>query len=184
MGKGSRGKGFFKTRRKIREKRIKRGEKGPAYTPPLEERSEPELKYGKGKVEIEGGILTREEGGEKEEGDFLKYLRSRKENGLGLGLDLLPEDYITPENIKPKRGRMPEVVKEEDAPSYLWRVCLKASKKGLDASYCSKQENPEGGCPMRYFCFQKKGPGDMTIPINQIKDVFKVTYPFNYIAGS
>jgi len=47
----------------------------------------------------------------------------------GLGLDILSEDYITLENTKPKRGRIPKNPSESEMPPYLVGYCMKALKE-------------------------------------------------------
>ena len=159
MGKGSQGKKFFKTKRKIREKRIKRGELGPAYTPPLEEKLEPKLKYGKGKVEIEGGILPR-----KHEEKISHFYTD-----LGQEVSIKSSNYITPENTKTKKGRRPQIVNEEDIPSYLLNHCLKQAKDEKGTDYCKNE------CPLGADC--EGTLGNIFYPSTHTVKGFKALYP-------
>lgn len=149
MGKGSRRPPKF--RRKDRKGRLKRkygkdwnrdhfseARHLPKYMyidrKPRVDSGEPEKKYGHDQAELETG------------GDVESIFKKRGEMGLGIGLDILSEEYITPENTKKKRGRVPENPKEEDIPSYLWGHCSKMGEEEKDILYCGNE------CPISNFC--------------------------------
>ncbi|NIO21824.1 MAG: hypothetical protein GTN76_14120 [Candidatus Aenigmarchaeota archaeon] len=83
--------------------------------------------------------------------------------------EIFQNDYITPENTKTKRGRIPHTVKEADIPSYLLSYCNNQAKDGKDSDYCINE------CPLGEDC--EGSPGDIHYPMTHTVKGFKAVYP-------